>query len=73
MKTPWDIIKSSLWFIWCQKCKHDLREEHFHLGITLFRSWQTIVQASMIAWKELHRFKKSDRKQKEEVGKFKKI
>ncbi len=73
-KTPWDILKSSLlWFICCQKCEHDLREGRFHLGRTLFRSWQTIVQIGMAAWKELHRFKRSNRKQEELVVEFKKI
>jgi hypothetical protein len=74
MRTPWDILKPSLlWFIRCQKCKHDLRECHFHLGITLFISWQTTVQVGMAAWKEFHRFKRSNKKQEELVAKFKKI
>jgi hypothetical protein len=74
MRTPWDIFKSSLlWFIWCQKCEQDLRKWHFHLGIILFRSWQTTVHVGMVAWKELHGFKKSNRKQKKLVAKFKKV
>jgi hypothetical protein len=68
------ILRSSLlWFIWCQKCKHDCKEGHFHLGITLFRFWQTTIQTCMAAWKELHRFKRSDRKQEELVANLKKL
>lgn len=46
---------------------------HFHLGITSFTSWQTTIHVGMATWKELHKFKKSNRKQKEIVTTFKKI
>jgi hypothetical protein len=56
VKTPWDIFRFSLiWFIWCQKCEYDLREGQFHVGVALFRAWQTTIQVGMATWKELHK------------------
>ncbi len=59
-------------FIWCQKFEHYLKEGHFHLGIALFRSWQTTMQACMVAWKKFHRFKRSVKNQEKLVAKFQK-
>jgi hypothetical protein len=36
LSIPWDILRSLLWFIWCQKCEKDLKEGHFHLSIVMF-------------------------------------
>jgi hypothetical protein len=58
MRTPWDILRFSLlWFVWCQKCKRDFKKGQFHLGVALFQAWQTIIQAGMATWKELHKHK----------------
>lgn len=36
-ETPWEILRSCLiWFIKCQKVAFDLRDEEFHIGVTLF-------------------------------------
>jgi hypothetical protein len=47
-------------------------KRHFRLGTTSFTSWQTTIWVFVAAWKVLHKFKKSNRKQKELFAKFKK-
>lgn len=42
-----------IWFLWCQKCTYDLRNEPFYIGIALYRAWQSTVQAGMGAWQTL--------------------
>lgn len=35
------------WYIWCQKYKHNLKKERFHLGVALNQAWQIIVQVAI--------------------------
>lgn len=59
IEKPWDILRLSIiWCIWCSKCAHDLRDQEFHLGTTLFRAWQLTVQAGMGAYRAMIRYMK---------------
>ena len=59
LETPFHILRCTLiWYIWCQHTKYDLHSGVLHIGIALFRSWQTTVQVGMAAWKELQRYRK---------------
>jgi hypothetical protein len=39
----------------------------------MFQAWQTKIQVEMVAWKKVHRFKRSIGKQEFLVVKFKKV
>lgn len=50
-ETPWDILRCLiLRNIWCQRCNMVMRNEPFHLGTTLYRSWRTVIQIRIAAW-----------------------
>lgn len=76
VEMPWDILRLSIiWCLWCSKCAHNLRDQEFHLGVSLFRAWQLTVQAWLGAYKAMVRHMKpplSDRAQAK-IAKFTKV
>lgn len=57
--TPFYILQYCLlWYIWCQHTDYDLHSRVFHIGVALYRVWQTTVQVDKAAWTELQRFRK---------------
>ncbi|KAG0596666.1 hypothetical protein M758_UG274600 [Ceratodon purpureus] len=60
MDTPWDILRSCrLWFIWCQRCRHELNNKPFHLEAALLNAWRTTIHIDMEAASEIGKYKKS--------------
>ena len=53
-ETPWELLRTSrLWNIWVAKTQKEMGDEPFHLGSTLFTSWQVTIQMGMAAWKDI--------------------
>lgn len=56
-ETLWEVLQCCLiWFLWCKKVAFDLWDGDFHIGVALFRAWQTTVQAGMGAWMDLTKY-----------------
>lgn len=47
----------TIWYLWCQYIQYDLKQGDFHVGVVLFRSWQTTTQIGMAAWRQLQKFR----------------
>ncbi|KAG0597473.1 hypothetical protein M758_UG341900 [Ceratodon purpureus] len=63
---PWDILRVCIiWSIWCVKCGHDLRDKKFHLDLAIFKAWQLTVQSVMGAWRELLKYAKHPKSEKQ--------
>lgn len=64
-RTLWDTFRMAIiWFLWCQYVQYDLKEGNFHVGIILFKAWQTTAQIGMAAWRQLLKFKRKRNPQK---------
>lgn len=54
--TLWDTLRmATIWFLWCQYVQYDLKQGDFHIGVVLFRAWQTTTQIGMAAWRQLQK------------------